>query len=185
MSLYKQPETTVYFKKIAEREEASHGNDASAPKIKESRVARILSLKNDLLCIKDVARFHDMAQLKKASKNRSIYAQNGATGNQTMSALRGEDATSFNALMKGNIKQLYQSPKPYFSGMSSPHHQPGYSINLNGSNTLHGGHHNIHKSLSGTASKSQLLADPFAKTQEGFGDTRSSSKKLKPMSPSQ
>jgi hypothetical protein len=65
MSLYKQAETTIYFKKIVEREEASHGRgpngDSQAPKIKQSRVARILSLKNDLLCIKDVANFHDLA----------------------------------------------------------------------------------------------------------------------------
>lgn len=49
MSLYKQAETTLYFKKLADYEDRNQSKDA--PKIKQSRVARILSLKNDLVCI--------------------------------------------------------------------------------------------------------------------------------------
>ena len=52
MSLYKGGETSLYFKKIAEKEEGSN-KDSGAPKIKQSRAARILSVKNDLVCIKE------------------------------------------------------------------------------------------------------------------------------------
>jgi hypothetical protein len=58
MSLYKGGETSLYFKKIAEKEDGS-GKDSQAPRIKQSRAARIISLKNDLVCIKDVANYYD------------------------------------------------------------------------------------------------------------------------------
>jgi len=56
MSLYKQAETTLYFKNLAEKEDTQ---SRDAPKIRQSRVARILSLKNDLVCIKDVVNLHE------------------------------------------------------------------------------------------------------------------------------
>jgi hypothetical protein len=64
MSLYKQVETTQYFKDLAEEK-------ADAPKIRQSRVARILSLKNDLVCIKDVISLHEQAVLRRAADRPS------------------------------------------------------------------------------------------------------------------
>ena len=77
MSLYKGGETSLFFKKIADKEDGST-KDNKAPKIKQSRAARIISLKNDLVCIKDVANYYDLAQKEKRSgslNQRSPYAQ--------------------------------------------------------------------------------------------------------------
>ena len=82
MSLYKAGETSLYFKKIVDKEDGSN-KDTQAPKIKQSRAARILSLKNDLVCIKDVAHYYEVSQKEKRSgsyKNRSIYAQGNLSG---------------------------------------------------------------------------------------------------------
>jgi hypothetical protein len=62
MSLYKAEQTTLYFKKLAEREDSQNGREANAPRIRQSRAARVMSLKNDLVCIKDVAAYHDVHQ---------------------------------------------------------------------------------------------------------------------------
>jgi hypothetical protein len=108
MSLYKGGETSLYFKKIAEKEEGAN-KDSQAPKIKQSRAARILSVKNDLVCIKDVANYYDNAQKEKRSgsyKNRSPYGQASLNG---FGQLPQADKES--QLIKNAFKQLYQSPK--------------------------------------------------------------------------
>jgi hypothetical protein len=72
-------------------------------------VARILSLKNDLVCIKDVANYHDMNNARKLSqKNRNLYPGGGVT------AIDRDQP--FNVLMKSNIKSLYQTPKALMLG---------------------------------------------------------------------
>ncbi|TNV79251.1 hypothetical protein FGO68_gene1994 [Halteria grandinella] len=133
MSLYKQAQTTIYFKKLAEREEGNQSKE-NAPKIKQSRVARILSLKNDLVCIKDVANYHDANHSRKVSqKNRTLYAG-------------GETEQPFNVLMKSNIKSLYQTPKALLLGAQN---QLGGNMSKTGSK---GNVHNASTdSLEGTA----------------------------------
>ena len=77
MSLYKGGDTSLYFKKIADKEDGA-SKDSQAPKIKQSRAARIISLKNDLVCIKDVANYYDQSQKEKRSgslQQRSPYGQ--------------------------------------------------------------------------------------------------------------
>ena len=157
MSLYKQAETTIYFKKLAEKEEGAQNKDSGAPKIKQSRVARILSLKNDLLCIKDVANYHDLNHTRKQSqKNRTLYPGAGGSG----FGLEGDQP--FNALMKSNIKSLYQTPK---------------ALMLGAQNQLGGP---IQKNQSGTGSKAQL--GNMNASIENLGDNgRGSKKNLKPI----
>lgn len=56
MSLYKAPETTLYFKHLSEKA------SAKAPHLQPSREARVLSKKNDLLCIQDVVDLYESYQ---------------------------------------------------------------------------------------------------------------------------
>jgi len=90
---------------LAEREESSNGHDGNQPppKIKMSRAARILSLKNDLVCIKDVAAYHDVhqAQKKANSLTKSVYGPPGG-----LSGVNEKDSQ----LIKNAFKQLYKSP---------------------------------------------------------------------------
>ena len=101
MSLYKAEQTTLYFKKLAEREESQNGgdNNQGAPKIKQSRAARVMSLKNDLVCIKDVAAYHDehQAQKRANSLTKSAYPGGGFSG------MNEKDSQ----LIKNAFKQLY------------------------------------------------------------------------------
>lgn len=45
----------------------SGSNDPGAVRIKQSRAARIISQKNDLVCIKDVANYYDLSQRQKST----------------------------------------------------------------------------------------------------------------------
>jgi hypothetical protein len=98
MSLYKQAETTLYFKKIADKEDGQDPNsEKNPPRIKQSRAARIMSLKNDLVCIKDVANYYDvhMAQKRSGSLTKSIYGMSPNANEKD------------NQLIKTAFKQLY------------------------------------------------------------------------------
>jgi hypothetical protein len=104
MSLYKGGETSLYFKKIVEKEEGA-SRDKQAPKIKQSRAARILSVKNDLVCIKDVANYYDNTQKEKRSgsyQNRSPYGQASLNGFG-----QATEADKESQLVKNAFKSLY------------------------------------------------------------------------------
>jgi hypothetical protein len=102
MSLYKQAETTLYFKNLAEKEDTQ---SRDAPKIRQSRVARILSLKNDLVCIKDVVNLHEQTMQRRTLTRIPEETLGSITPG-------GPRSQPFNAFMKNSIKQLYQTPKP-------------------------------------------------------------------------
>jgi hypothetical protein len=62
-------------------------------------VARILSLKNDLVSIKDVANYHILNQSKKR--------QNHIPGQSSTPLSKEAGNAAFNVLMKSSIKSLY------------------------------------------------------------------------------
>ena len=53
MSLYKAPETTLFFKTLSQKDQAN------PPHLKPSREARILSKKHDMLSIGDVVEIYE------------------------------------------------------------------------------------------------------------------------------
>ena len=67
---------------MAEREDSQNGREANAPRIRQSRAARVMSLKNDLVCIKDVAAYHDVHQAEKRanSLSKSTYPSTAFAG---------------------------------------------------------------------------------------------------------
>ena len=110
---------------MAEREDSQNGREANAPRIRQSRAARVMSLKNDLVCIKDVAAYHDVHQAEKRanSLSKSTYPSTAFAG------LNEKDSQ----LIKNAFKQLYQAPKGLVDKgaiMRGSHTTPGTANNI-------------------------------------------------------